>query len=99
VKYHHLSWFAIMPNRTFTNTPWFGILISHRTLNPCLFQISCKDDPLIKLFHCSRLTSVCRYFPSAIKSYNDDAGYRKENAQKLSQNLIPTQISSNEVAE
>ena len=87
--------FAIRPKRTFA---WEFIYLPYvYALNPSRLQLRCKDDPEINDFHLLRPRCVCRYFPSAIKSYNDDAGYEKEKALRLPLYFIPTQISLNEV--
>ena len=87
--------FAIKPKRTFA---WeFEYLPFVCALNPSRLQFRCKDDPEINDFHLLRPRCVCRYLPSAIKLYNEEAGYEKEKALRLPLYFIATQISLNEV--
>ena len=74
------------------------LLSVHRTLNPSLLQLGCKEarDPM-SFFHVLRPSEVARYLPSAISEYRDLAWWLMTTDLNSWPTLIPRQILSNGV--
>ena len=74
------------------------LLSVHRTLNPSLLQLGCKEarDPM-SFFHVLRPSEVARYLPSAISEYRDLAWWLMTTDLNCWPIFIPRQILSNGV--
>ena len=66
------------------------------TLNPCLRQPVCTDEPASNDFH-PRVIFVYLYLPSANKLYSELAGYLKDKKLTSFPTFIPMHTSLNKV--